>query len=241
MTGPSNDMSLAEARSGATPTPLIAAAFVLSFSSGAIDAFAFLNLGGIFTANMTGNLILAGMYTRPEYVATLAGAAVAILAFAGTLFAGFRLTDARLESRRPRVPTLLWVSAIIQGVVLGAWIATEGVGVGARLLLIALSAAALALQTAGARRITELGGVMTTYVTGTMTSVVHDLADRRDGHVWIRAGSIFTLVAGAVTGTAVVTVTPAVAPLISAVAAIVAVVLVRGASHRAADAADSRS
>ncbi|GAA0467491.1 membrane protein [Paractinoplanes deccanensis] len=211
------------------PAPHLAtaAAFVLSFSTGAVDAFAFLELGGIFTANMTGNLILAGMYTRPDYLATLAGATVAVLAFAGALYAGFRLTDARDEERHCRVPTLLWVSVLLQAAVVAAGVAAAGNGVSVRLLVIALSAGALALQTAGARRITEFAGVTTTYVTGTMTSVMHDLADHRDGHVWMRLGSLLTLVAGAVTGTAVISALPALAPLISAAAVIIAVVLVR--------------
>ena len=62
-----------------------AALVLLSFSAGAADAFAFLALGGIFTANMTGNLILTGMFTRPEFGATLVGAIVAIVAFAALL------------------------------------------------------------------------------------------------------------------------------------------------------------
>lgn len=36
----------------------------LSFGAGATDAFAFLALGGIFTANMTGNLVLVGLVGR---------------------------------------------------------------------------------------------------------------------------------------------------------------------------------
>ena len=54
----------------------LAALLVLSFAAGAADAFAFLLLGGIFTANMTGNLILAGLPTRPGYMSVLMGAAL---------------------------------------------------------------------------------------------------------------------------------------------------------------------
>ena len=51
---------------------------MLSFGAGATDAFAFLALGGIFTANMTGNLVLVGLVGRDDYLASLVGAAIAI-------------------------------------------------------------------------------------------------------------------------------------------------------------------
>jgi len=168
------------------PSLATATAFALSFAAGALDALAFLRLRGSFTA--------------PEYVVTLVGVTVATLAFAGALFVGFRLIDAR----RRRMPMLLWVATT------AAVLGTAGTNVGAVLLVIALSAAALAIQTAGARRITELAGVPS-----------------RDGHVWLRLGSIPTLVAGAVLGIAVVAAAPTAAPLISAAATIAAVVLVR--------------
>lgn len=196
MTSLSHDMSFPSAGSAA-PYLATATAFVLSFSAGALDAFAFLKLREVFAANVT-----------------MVGVSVAVLAFAVTAFVGFRLTDVRGERRPLRLPALLWVAVSIQGAVLIACVATAGTVVGALLLVIALSAAALALQTAGARRITESAGAV-------MTGAVPD------GHVWMRLGSIPTLVAGAVLGIAIVTAAPAVALPLSAVAAIVAVALVR--------------
>ena len=165
------------------PAPLYLASavpFALAFSCGAIGAFAFRESG------------------------VLAGATVALLAFAGALLAGLRITGVNDEDRRLRAPLIL-------GAVLLASIVATGTGVRAPLVVIALSAAALALQTAGARRIIELASV----------------ADHRDGPLWTRIGSIPTLVAGAVTGIAVVTAAPAGAPAVTAGAAIAAVVLVR--------------
>ncbi|MDD1451425.1 DUF1275 family protein [Sphingomonas sp. H160509] len=38
---------------------------LLAFGAGAADAFAFSMLGGIFTANMTGNAVLEAMFEQP--------------------------------------------------------------------------------------------------------------------------------------------------------------------------------
>ena len=170
----------------ARPSLATATAFVLAFAAGAIADAAFLSL----TSTMT-----------------LAGATVAVLAFAGSLLIGSRLTAA---GRRRPAPALPWASGLILAAALVAGIATAGAGAGPRLLVIALSAGALAFQFAGARRITELPRVPSP-----------------DSHVWRHIGSIPTLVAGAVTGLAIVTATPAAAPPISAAAAITAIVLVR--------------
>ena len=182
-----------------------AVAFALSFACVAIDAVAFLELGRTFTANPTGG--------RPGYGASLAGAAVAVSAFTAAVVAGLRLTGGHDEARRPRVPVPLRALVILPGTMLVAAVVTAGARVAAPLLMIALSAAALALQTTGAHRITELAGATST--------------GRRDDHVWSRIGSMPTLVAGAVTGAAVVAAVPDTAPLISAAAALAAIVLVR--------------
>ena len=52
-------------------------------------------------------LLRKDMSPRPAYLATLAGAVVAVLAFAGSLFVGFRLTDVRVQGDRTRGHTPL--------------------------------------------------------------------------------------------------------------------------------------
>ncbi len=93
---------------------------MLSFAAGAADAFAFLLLGGIFTANMTGNLILAGLPTRPGYMSVLVGAAVAVTAFSVALYGGFRL-----QRNHSRVLTLLLVAGALHVFVAGLWWARD--------------------------------------------------------------------------------------------------------------------
>src|SRR5690349_2196820 len=127
-------------------------AVVLSLGAGATDAFAFLALGGIFTANMTGNLGLTTLFQRPGYATALAGALVALAVFAAALAAGFRMKR------------VLGPAAGLQALVLAGWLAHVP-----HPALIACSAAAMALQTVAGKR--AFDGVTTTFVTGTLTSL----------------------------------------------------------------------
>ena len=185
-----------------------ASLLLLSFGSGAADAFAFLALGGIFTANMTGNLILSGMFTRPEFLQTFIGSLTAILAFAAFLYLGFRLTSAhRVPTNSPRATTwthLLIGSIVLQTIVVLVWVAGWATAPNGQILAVALASAALALQTVAARRLSDRSGVTTTYVTGTLTSTMQSLAERSSSGQFIRVLSILMLPLGAVCETVVI-------------------------------------
>ncbi|SMG44871.1 Uncharacterized membrane protein YoaK, UPF0700 family [Agreia pratensis] len=181
---------------------------LLSFGSGAADAFAFLALGGIFTANMTGNLILSGMFSRPEFLQTFIGSVTAILAFAAFLYLGFRLTSAhRAPTNSPRATTwthLLIGSIVLQAIVVLVWVFGWASAPNGQILAVALASAALALQTVAARRLSDRSGVTTTYVTGTLTSTMESLAERSSTGQVIRVVSILMLPLGAVCETVVI-------------------------------------
>lgn len=158
---------------------------LLSFCAGATDAFAFLALNGIFTANMTGNLVLAAMFGRPAFPQVVTGASIALIAFGAAAALGFRLTRANGSfgtGSRPILLPLALSTACHMAVVM-AW----GLACHHPWLLfgaIALSAAAMALQTVAARRDRIDHGPTTTYVTGTLIDVLQDTldgVDRRNG------------------------------------------------------------
>jgi uncharacterized membrane protein YoaK (UPF0700 family) len=175
-------------------------AVVLAFAAGATDAFAFLQLGGIFTANMTGNLVLAGLLHRPHYLTTLIGATVAVLAFGAAAYLGFRLTSSRIGPSRGTCLLLLVATAAQAAVLAGYAAADHPPG---RLLLsvfIAGSSVAMAGQTVIGRTIEAKSGVTTTFVTGTLTSLMQTLAHGRRDFLAVRTLSILALVAGALTG-----------------------------------------
>lgn len=199
---------------------------LLSFSAGAADAFAFLALGGIFTANMTGNLILSGMFTRPQFGLTLLTAGVAIVSFVGVLYAAFRLTRAptTVSATARRVfRRLVLPSVAVQTVVIVIWMVLPGAdSTVERCVVIALSAAALALQTVAAKKLSDVDGVTTTYVTGTLTTTMQDLALRTAHGQGIRVLSVLALPVGAVCATAALALAPVLGPVVAWVAALLA-------------------
>ena len=82
------------------PNRLAWLAVVLAFAAGATDAFAFLQLSGVFTANMTGNLVLAGLTEREGYANSIGGIVVAIVVFIAVLYAAFRIAPAGSKHMR---------------------------------------------------------------------------------------------------------------------------------------------
>jgi uncharacterized membrane protein YoaK (UPF0700 family) len=198
--------------------PLHVALVLLAVATGAADAFAFLLLGGIFTANMTGNLVLAGMFTRPGWSTTLVGALTAIVAFAAAAAVAFRVTP------RPRAGTVYAPRAVVTLAVpivvlqLGfalAWLLTGGdVPPTGSCTLIAVSAAALGAQTVLAKRVSGAAGLTTTFVTGTLTAIVEALADGQRGSLGLQWAVVAAVTVGALIGTAVVAVLPLAAPFV---------------------------
>lgn len=217
------------------------ALLLLSFSAGAADAFAFLALGGIFTANMTGNLVLSGMFTSAEFGMTLVAALVAILAFAGVLYAAFRLTAAPAAAPaggRRVLRRLILPSIGLQSLMVVLWaIVGEGGGLAARCAVLAVSASALALQTVGAKKLTDVDGVTTTYVTGTITTTMQELAEHRPGGQLVRVLSVLALPVGALCSTAALMLASPLGPVVAWASAVLAAVLLlpRGAHADSAD------
>lgn len=194
------------------------ALILLGLATGAADAFAFLLLGGIFTANMTGNVVLAGMFSRPGWPTTLAGALTAIVVFALAVYAAFRSSpEPRAGAPYPRraVLVLTVLGAVLQLVLALAWLTTVGhVGLVGQCGLIALSAAALGVQTVLAKRVSGAAGLTTTFVTGTLTSVMEELATGRRGTRGLQSAVVAAVGTGAVAGTAVAAVLPLAGPLL---------------------------
>jgi uncharacterized membrane protein YoaK (UPF0700 family) len=186
---------------------------LLAFSSGATDAFAFLSLGGIFTGMMTGNLILIGMFTRPEFIHTLIGAATAITFFASGAFIGFRLSK-RIEPGS--ITTRLLVpSTAVQVVATALWISVpQPPGHTEQYIIVALLAVALSLQTVAAKKASDVTGITTTYVTGTLTTTMQELAESRGRGNLLRLLTVFSLPLGAVCATALVAAAWWAAPLL---------------------------
>lgn len=196
-------------------------ALALAFGTGATDAFAFLAFGGIFTANMTGNLILAGLFIRPQYLTTLSAGVLAIVVFAAAVAGAARYASHAAAARRGS--RLLTVCAAAQTVVLVLWLLRPS-GVDTRLavtlIAMSLSAAAMGVQTVAARTLTLPSAATTTFVTGTIVSLVSDLATGRTAGWQFRTVEVVLLPAGAVAGTLMISSAASLGPVLPAAAAV---------------------
>ncbi|QAY73064.1 DUF1275 domain-containing protein [Agromyces protaetiae] len=212
-----------------------AVAVVLSFAAGATDAFAFLLLGGIFTANMTGNLVLAGLVERAGYPMVVVGASVAIVAFAVGVYGAIRIAKPSAVPSSRLVVVLAITSALQAAVLVGWLVSPHPLPVMMQVAMIALSALAMAGQTGVARRIEPRSGVTTTFVTGTLTNLMADFADRKPQAAGVRVSVILALVAGALCGALLVGVHPALGaalPLVPSLAGLAILAMAVASAHR---------
>jgi uncharacterized membrane protein YoaK (UPF0700 family) len=174
---------------------------LLAFGAGAVDGISFLGLGRVFTANMTGNLVLLGVAVGRGTSSEVVRSAVAFIAFVAGVFAATLMAD-RSAKRRPwptGVKVALAVEAVAQSAFLAGWLASAGrPGVTLEAVLTGTSGLAMGLQS-GAVIALGVVGISTTYVTGTLTGLIGELAtakgSRRD---WARrSGLVAAILVGA--------------------------------------------
>ncbi|HTX32186.1 MAG TPA: YoaK family protein [Solirubrobacteraceae bacterium] len=151
--------------------PLTRALLVLTLTTGLIDAVSYLGLGHVFTANMTGNIVLLGF--------GLAGGTglpvVAPLVSLGAFLLGAGMGGAlvkRVAGHHPRmVAAALAFEVIVLAVAaLVAAVADVHPGQGSANVLIALMASAMGVRNAVVRRI-AVPDLTTTVLTMTLTGL----------------------------------------------------------------------
>src|SRR5579883_1371311 len=154
-------------------TPRRRVVLLLSGAAGYLDAVSYLALG-LFTANMTGNTVLLGLFAGEGRWSAAVRAFLALASF----FAGAAAAAAATR----RASRLAGVLAAESGVLVSAllyWAFVLGhprdpVREPGVFALIALLSGAMGVQSAAVRRVGELR-ISTTYVTGTLTSLASDL------------------------------------------------------------------
>jgi uncharacterized membrane protein YoaK (UPF0700 family) len=149
----------------------------LTVVTGLVDAFSYLELGRVFVANMTGNVVFLGFGLAGVGDIAIVASLVAILAFALGAVIGGRWA----VGRAPHRGHLLTVAAATQaGLVVAAAVVAETAGVrgaAARLTLVGLLAVAMGCQNAIARRL-AVPDLTTTVLTLTLTGLVADATPR---------------------------------------------------------------
>jgi uncharacterized membrane protein YoaK (UPF0700 family) len=200
----------------------------LGVVSGATDAIGLVGLGGAFTSVMTGNLVILGVSASSGDGARALSSGLAILAFCAGAALGARLAG------NPEPGDPIWPRAVTRALTvelvffaayaIGWWVTGGSPNPGVGLALLLATAVALGVQSSTVQRF-GVSGMSTTYLTGTLTTVVIRLASgRRVSEVWHSIEILLGLVAGAAAGTALVLLAPMLAPVLQ-LAALGAVVL----------------
>ena len=155
---------------------------LLAWAAGSVDAIGFFGLGHVFTANMTGNTVLLGLSLGQGRGLAAIANLIAVAGFTLGVASGAAIVErdsAKGEWDRP-VTAALFLEALMLAAFTACWHLTPGGSErtsAALYALIAFSALAMGIQSAAVRRL-NLPGVATTYVTGTMTSLIAGLTRR---------------------------------------------------------------
>jgi uncharacterized membrane protein YoaK (UPF0700 family) len=189
----------------------------LTAGTASLDVTAFFRLGGVFASVMTSNLVFVGVAVVKTEAAFGARCAVAILSYIvgvglGSVIAPPSGDENRLGTR----PLSLLLTGELAVLIAYAiwWMALDARPAGwARLALLGVIALAMGGQSAAAR---QLGNpnAGTTYLTGTLTSLVSSLAGRRRPDAEAVAVLIALLV-GAGAGAALLDAAPITVPLLA--------------------------
>jgi uncharacterized membrane protein YoaK (UPF0700 family) len=172
---------------------------VITVVSGLIDGVSYLGLGHVFTANMTGNVVILGFAAAGAPGFSVAASLVSLAAFlVGGVGAG------RLEiAMRPR-PRHQWVRTAFIGesVLLAvATIVAFAVPVGASYALIAVMALAMGLRNGTVRKL-AVPDMTTTVLTMTLTGLASDssLAGGTNPRARRRITAVLAMLVGALLG-----------------------------------------
>jgi uncharacterized membrane protein YoaK (UPF0700 family) len=191
--------------------PLLLTLSLLTLVTGLVDAACYLGLGRVFTANMTGNVVLLAFGATGAQGLPVLAPTVSLGVFLVGAAAGGRLASRLVGPAGVEVPALVrrrWVMIALLGelgLVAVAAVVAVGLPVGGggarRYVVIGLLAAGLGLQNATVRRL-AVADVTTTVLTLTLTGLAADswLAGGRSPRAGRRVAAVGLMAAGALVG-----------------------------------------
>lgn len=185
---------------------LFAGLFLLTVVTGMVDAASFLGLGHVFTANMTGNVLLLGFSVAGSKATEAAGLSASLTAAALGGFVTGAASGSLLCGPRQGAPRLLGALGA-EAVALGASAVLASSlgpgGSGARYGAVVLAAWAMGVQNAAIRRLGR-PDVNTTVLTTALGGVVADAVEvgGRPVRAGRRLATVALLFAGAAIGAA---------------------------------------
>ncbi len=193
------------------------ALFVLTLTTGWVDAVSYLGLGHVFTANMTGNVVLLAFGIAGSGGLPVVGPVVSLCSFLVGAGAGGRLA-ARVAERQSHHMSL---ALVIEASLIGAAAVTAGAidvhpGGASGYAVIALLALAMGVRNATVRRI-GVPDLTTTVLTMTLTGLAADspLAGGSGKGTARRSAAALAMFVGALSG-ALLLKTSLVLPLVAA-------------------------
>lgn len=185
--------------------PLVIALIVLTFITGMIDAVSYLGLGRVFTANMTGNVVLLGFAAAGVPGLSITRSLTSLGGFLVGAAAGGKLASVMASSaqRRWLVSAALTEAALIFAAAVAAFGFDIDSGAPASRLyaIIVLTALAMGLRNATIRRV-AVADVTTTVLTLTLTGLAADSspASGTNPRLARRLLSVVAMFAGAAVG-----------------------------------------
>jgi uncharacterized membrane protein YoaK (UPF0700 family) len=228
------------AGSEGSPRPNAAALdfYLLSWVAGVMDALSYVR-AKVFTANMTGNSVILGLAAAGPERARAFHCLLAILAFSLGVLLGAVLLAGRARasdwSNELKLGLTWELPFVVAFSVLWAIFPVDGPSWSLP-LLVAAAGSALGLQSVAVRQL-HISGVVTTFITGTITNAITSFVRRRDQR-WdnqqpqptLLLGLVGIYIAAAAAGGFLAVLGSPLAPLLALVA--LAIVLIR--SHRSA-------
>nr|WP_245687478.1 YoaK family protein [Peterkaempfera griseoplana] len=171
----------------------------LTVVTGLIDAISYLGLGHVFTANMTGNVVIIGFATAGAPGFSLPASLASLCAFFGGAVASGRLALALRQ--RPRHQWVRWALSVEAVLLLAASAVAFAVPSGARYWLIVLTAVAMGMRNGTVRKL-AVPDLTTTVLTLTVTGLASDssLAGGTNPRAVRRVAAVLAMLAGAVVG-----------------------------------------
>jgi uncharacterized membrane protein YoaK (UPF0700 family) len=191
-----------------TPRPLLLTLVALTAVSGLVDAVCYLGLGRVFTANMTGNVVVLGFAVAGaqgfSVTATLTSLALFLVGAFCAGQAAPRLSRGNGHHSRLLLAAMATETCFVGAAALIAFLAASVATGWARYVVIALLAFAMGIRNATVRRL-AVPDLTTTVLTMTLTGLAADAAVTGGEHAsaaYRRAAAVAAMLIGAAGGAA---------------------------------------
>jgi uncharacterized membrane protein YoaK (UPF0700 family) len=214
----------AQAAAASVRHPLTVLLLTLTFGTGLVDAVSYLGLGRVFSANMTGNVVLLGFGIAGGYDLPVLAPIVSLAAFLAGAALGGALAQSIAHRHRAHVGAALGIEvALVVVAALVTALTTVRPDAASGDIVIGLLAFAMGVRNATVRRI-AVPDLTTTVLTLTLTGLASDLRHLRANRSAAarRSLAVLAMLTGALAGALLLKTGPAWVLALAAVLAAIA-------------------